>query len=412
MQPEWMLALRYLRPGRKDSFISIVGGLSFFGIMLGVATLIVVMSVMNGFKAELMGRILGMNGHIGVFYHGEPAQPYQETQKILESVHGVSRVYALVEGQSMLLAHGHARGGFVHGLEKEALLTRPSFSTSLVAGSLDDFQGQVVFLGQKLADLLRVSVGDEIVLASPKVTPTALGGLPKFRRFLVGGLFHLGMNEYDQTFVFMPLEAAQTFLGTGTGVSGFEVFVENPMDVKPVVRLMRGALSGMGLRVVDWQEANASFFSVVEVERNVMFIILMLIIVVAAFNVISSLVMLVKDKARDIAILRAMGARKAMVCRLFLWVGASLGVLGTVCGLGLGLLIAYNMEPIRQLMERLTGASLFPAEFYFLSQLPSKVELVEVFWVAGLAIGLTILSSLYPALRAARLQPHQALRFE
>ncbi|TGW14559.1 lipoprotein-releasing ABC transporter permease subunit [Candidatus Hepatobacter penaei] len=414
MSPALMLALKYVKPGRKDSFISVVAGFSFVGIMLGVATLIVVMSVMNGFKSELMTRILGMNGHVGAYYidpQSPQAKAYKHHQQLIQGLAGVKHAFALIEGQTMMLNEGRARGALVRGLEKKAFLMRPAFRTSLKQGHIDHFFGDTLFLGEKLALRLGVSLGDEVVLASPQITPTALGGLPKFRRFRIGGLFDFGMNDYDQTFVFMPLHAAQQFFDSPGTVSGFEIFVDHPEHVRTLTQSMRMTLGPLGLRVVDWQEANASFFSVVEVERNVMFIILALIILVAAFNVISSLVMLVKEKSRDIAILRSMGASQGMVCRLFLMVGMAIGTLGTMCGMGLGLVIAYHMEPIRRVMESLTGSSLFPAEFYFLSQLPSKVDLYEVIWVAGVALSLTLLSSLYPAVRAARLTPQKALRF-
>lgn len=414
MTPELKLALRYIRPGRKDSFISIVAGFSFVGITLGVATLIVVMSVMNGFKAELMGRILGMNGHIGVYYpdpQSKHAQNYTKHTGVIESVAAVKYVFPLIEGQAMALNDGRARGVIVRGLEKKALLIRPAFHENLKHGHIDQFFGDTIFIGEKLAARLNVSLNDEIVLASSQVTPTVIGSLPKFRRFRIGGLFDFGVNDYDQTFVFMPLKAAQKFFDCPKSVSGFEVFVSDPQKASVPRVLLQGALQNFGMRVIDWQEANASFFSVVEVERNVMFIILTLIIIVAAFNIISSLVMLVKDKGRDIGILRSMGATQSTICKLFLWVGSAIGLFGTAVGALLGLMIAYNMEPIRQFMEKLTGAHLFPAEFYFLSQLPSKVDLYEVAWISGIALLLAILSSLYPAIRAAQMQPHKALRF-
>ncbi len=411
MPPALMLTLKYVRIGRTDSFISVIAGFAFVGIMLGVATLIVVMSVMNGFRAQLLGRILGMNGHIAAYYTASPKTTYKEDLKGLQSVPSVKQAFPLIEKQVMMMAGSRVRGALVHGLEQNALKARPELSTSLSQGHIDAFKGDVVFLGSKLAERLGVFVGDGLTLASPEATETAFGAFPRFKRFSVAGIFHFGMNEYDATFAFMPLDVAQRFFEMPKRISGFEVFVQNPEDVAVTTRGLRPFAQGRNLYLLDWQKANESFFSVIQVERNVMFVILTLMVMIAAFNVVAGLVMLVKEKSRDIAILRAMGASRFFVGRVFLYVGTFLGVCGTFMGVVLGIFVAQNLEKVRGLLEFVTGAKLFPAEFYFLSQLPSEVHYVEVGGVVLLTFLLIFLSSLYPALRAARLVPHHALRF-
>ena len=412
MPPALMLTLKYVRLGRKDSFISIIAGFAFVGIMLGVATLIVVMSVMNGFRAQLLARILGMNGHVAAYYTSPPPLPYQETLQALQNTNGTQHVFPLIEKQVMAMSGGRVRGALVHGITRDALLERPALGTSLSQGNIQDFEGDVVFLGDKLASRLGVFVGDDLTLASSEATETALGAFPRFKKFKVKGLFHFGMNEYDQTFAFMPLQAAQTFFYMPQRVTGFEIFVQNPEKVTETTAALAPLARQHHLHLLDWQQANASFFSVIQVERNVMFLILTLMVMIAAFNVVAGLVMLVKEKSRDIAILRAMGASRFFVGRLFLYVGATVGCGGTLLGVLSGVFIASHLESVRAYLESITGASLFPAEFYFLSQLPSQIETSDVVSIAMLTLFLTLLSSLYPALRASRLNPHQALRFE
>jgi lipoprotein-releasing system permease protein len=410
---EWMVAWRYLRSRRQDGFISVIAGFSFLGILLGVATLIVVMSVMNGFRAELLERILGMNGHLMVYGNGGVIEDYEPFGDQIRQIPGVVDALPLVEHQVMVTAGSHARGALVHGMTLDALEKHTLMKEKIIEGKLEDLaEENTALIGYRLAHKLQVGLGDSITLIKPQGTQTAFGTLPSMRRFRVVGLFNAGMNEYDNTFIFIPLLSAQKFFKTYPGVSAFEVFVENPEKVSTQSRVLQGIIHKRGIRIFDWQEANASFFSVIEVERNVMFLILTLIVLVAAFNVISSLIMLVKDKTQDIALLRTMGATQGNIRRIFVLVGASLGISGTVMGAALGLLISYNIESVRKLMEALTGAHLFPAEFYFLSQLPSQVNLSEVATVIGMTLFLTFLATLYPSWRAARLDPVEALRYE
>ena len=409
---EWMVAARYLRARRQEGFISVIAGFSLLGIGLGVATLIIVMSVMNGFRAELLGRILGLNGHLMIQSLEGPLSGYDKVADIVRSVPDVKRVAPLVEGQVMATAHGVAAGAMVRGLKSGDLAGDGIVGRSIVAGSLDRFSGDdAVVIGHRLASRLGLGVNDAVTLISPQVTATPFGSVPRGRAYKVVALFDVGMFEYDSGFVFMPLDAAQVFFRLPGAVSGLEVRI-NEGDRAPAMRQVIAASIGPGFRIYDWQQANAHFFNALQVERNVMFLILTLIILVAAFNIVSSLIMLVKDKGRDIAILRTMGATQGAVMRIFFIAGASVGVTGTVLGIGLGLGFAANIETIRQWLEGLTGTRLFAAEIYFLSKLPAKVDVGEVVAVSLMALGLSFLATVYPSWRAARLDPVEALRYE
>ncbi len=410
---EWMMAMRYLRARRQEGFISVIAWFSLVGIALGVATLIIVMSVMNGFRQELLERILGINGHLSVY--GPVAgqlTDYQPILKKLVDLEGVISVNPLIEGQVMASAKGVAKGALVRGIRAEDLEKRKIVATNIKQGSLANFKGDdVVIIGSRLAQNMGVRVGDKLTLISPKGNVTAFGTVPRMRAFRIVGTFEIGMYEYDSGFVFMPLEAAQIYFRMPEGVSNIEVFIKNPDDAPGMGRRVTRELKGQA-RVHDWQRANASFFNAIQVERNVMFLILTLIILVAAFNIISSLIMLVKDKGRDIAILRTMGATRGMIMRIFLIAGASVGVIGTMTGFGLGLAFAANIETIRRWIEGLTGTDLFAAEIYFLSRLPAVVDPAEVTTIVLMGLGLSFLATLYPSWRAARIDPAEALRYE
>ncbi|WNJ98485.1 lipoprotein-releasing ABC transporter permease subunit [Thalassospiraceae bacterium LMO-JJ14] len=410
---EWMMAMRYLRARRQEGFISVIAWFSLVGIALGVATLIIVMSVMNGFRQELLERILGINGHLSVY--GPVAGQMTDYQPLIDKivgVDGVVSVNALIEGQVMASAKGVAKGAIVRGIRAEDLEKRKIVADNIRQGSLSNFKGDnVVMIGARLAQSMGVHVGDDITLISPKGNVTAFGTVPRMRAFKIVGTFEIGMYEYDSGFVFMPLEAAQIYFRMPEKISNLEVFLDNPQHAETIGRTIARTLGGQG-SVHDWQRANASFFNAIQVERNVMFLILTLIILVAAFNIISSLIMLVKDKGRDIAILRTMGATRGMIMRIFLIAGASVGVIGTLLGFGLGLSFAANIETIRRWIEGLTGTDLFAAEIYFLSQLPAVVDPTEVTAVVLMGLGLSFLATIYPSWRAARIDPAEALRYE
>ncbi len=410
---EWMMAMRYLRARRQEGFISVIAWFSLVGIALGVATLIIVMSVMNGFRQELLERILGINGHLSVY--GPVAGQMTDYQPILEKLErleGVISVNALIEGQVMASAKGVAKGALVRGIRAEDLEKRKIVASNIKQGSLANFKGDdVVIIGSRLAQSMGLRVGDKLTLISPKGNVTAFGSVPRMRAFRIVGTFEIGMYEYDSGFVFMPLEAAQIYFRMPDGVSNIEVFINNPDNAPGMAQAVTKVLQGQ-VRVHDWQRANASFFNAIQVERNVMFLILTLIILVAAFNIISSLIMLVKDKGRDIAILRTMGATRGMIMRIFLIAGASVGVIGTMTGFGLGLAFAANIESIRRWIEGFTGTDLFAAEIYFLSRLPAVVDPTEVTAIVLMGLGLSFLATLYPSWRAARIDPAEALRYE
>ncbi len=409
---EWMLALRYLRARRQEGFISVIAWFSLLGIALGVATLIIVMSVMNGFRQELLGRILGINGHLSVSAQTQTMTDYETLADKLSKIPGVVGVSPLIEGQVMATANSVAQGAVIRGISPEDLKARKLVADNIVAGDLSSFSGtNSIVMGQRLAYKLGVRIGDSVNLISPKGTVTAFGTVPRMRAYAVTALFDIGMYEYDSGFIFMPLDAAQIYFQMKNGVSNLEVFVENP-DKAPAMTSTLLSVAGSSMRVHDWQRANASFFNAIQVERNVMFLILTLIIVVAAFNIISSLIMLVKDKGRDIAILRTMGATRGTIMRVFFISGSSIGFIGTMMGFAFGLSFAANIETIRQWIQGLTGTDLFAAEIYFLSQLPAVVDPVEVTAVVLMGLGLSILATIYPSWRAARLDPAEALRYE
>jgi lipoprotein-releasing system permease protein len=408
---EWMMAMRYLRARRQEGFISVIAWFSLIGIALGVATLIIVMAVMNGFRQELLTRILGLNGHLSVYGSSYELTGYDPLAEKTRKVAGVVAVTPIIEGQVMATARGAAKGAVVRGIRPRDLARRALVADNIHSGSLAEFKDDRVLIGARLASRLGLSVGDKITLISPKGNVTAFGTVPRMRAYRLAGTFDVGMYEYDSSFIFMPLKAAQVYFRLPGAVTNLEVFIDDPDRARQIGRDIMAATGGKG-RIHDWQQANSSFFNAIQVERNVMFLILTLIIVVAAFNIISSMIMLVKDKGKDIAILRTMGATRGTIMRIFFLSGASVGIIGTIAGFALGLAFAANIEIIRQWIQGLTGGELFAAEIYFLSQLPAVVDPKEVVVVVLMGLGLSFLATLYPSWRAARLDPAEALRYE
>jgi lipoprotein-releasing system permease protein len=409
---EWMVAMRYLRARRQEGFISVIAWFSLLGIALGVATLIIVMSVMNGFRQELLGRILGLNGHLSVYGTTNTLADFDPLAEKVRKVPGVISVTPIIEGQVMASANGVARGAVVRGARPDDIAKRVIIAENIMDGSLADFGGKdTVLIGSRLAERLGLRVGGKITLISPKGNVTAFGTVPRMRAYRIAATFEIGMYEYDSSFVFMPLPAAQVYFRKPNAVTNLEVMVDDPDRAVDIGEDIKEAVGDVG-RIHDWQRANAAFFNAIQVERNVMFLILTLIILVAAFNIISSLIMLVKDKGRDIAILRTMGATRGMIMRIFFISGASVGTIGTLAGFGLGLAFAQNIETIRQWIQGLIGTELFAAEIYFLSRLPAVVDPSEVVAVVLMGLGLSLLATLYPSWRAARIDPAEALRYE
>ncbi|MEJ1993951.1 MAG: lipoprotein-releasing ABC transporter permease subunit [Limibacillus sp.] len=410
---ERMVAWRYLRPRKQEGFISVIAGFSLLGICLGVATLIIVMSVMNGFRQELLGRILGVNGHLTVYSAAGAIENYDSLNVTLENMTGIVQATPQVRGQVMVTgARGGATGALVRGVSKEELLARRIIADNIASGSIEDMEARDgLVVGERLATSLGLRVGDPIKLVSPQGNTTVIGSVPRIKTYRIAALFNVGMYEYDSGFIYMPLEAAQVFFRTPGAVTAIEVFVEDPDSVFINTADIRDTL-GSSYRIQDWKQTNASFFNALQVERNVMFLILTLIILVAAFNIISGQIMLVKDKGRDIAILRTMGATRAMILRVFLLSGASIGIFGTVTGLLLGVGFAANIKTIQGWVEDLVGAKVFDPEIYFLTNLPAVIDWTEVTSVVAMALCLSFLATIYPAWRAARLDPVEALRYE
>lgn len=410
---EWMMAMRYLRARRQEGFISVIAWFSLTGIALGVATLIIVMAVMNGFRQELLSRILGLNGHLSVYAaQTRNVENFDEVANLVKGVDGVIEATPIVEGQVMVTHQGNAQGALVRGIRSADLQGKTIVAENIVSGNLADFQGDdAIIMGARLAEKMRAVVGQKVTLISPQGNVTAFGSVPRMRAYRLVGTFQIGMYEYDSSFIYMPMDAAQIYFKTKDAATNIEVMVDNPDRARSIGREMLAMAPDL-IRVHDWQKANASFFNAIQVERNVMFLILTLIILVAAFNIISTLIMLVKDKGRDIAILRTMGATRGSVMRIFFIAGASVGVIGTIAGFVLGLLFCLNIETIRQGIESLTGNDLFAAEIYFLSQLPAEVDPFEVVAVVVMSLALSFLATVYPSWRAARIDPAEALRYE
>jgi lipoprotein-releasing system permease protein len=409
---EWMLSLRYLRARRQEGFISVNAGFSFLGIMLGVATLIIVMAVMNGFRKELLDKILGLNGHLLIQPLESPLTDWQEVAERVGKVEGIKLAAPIVEGQALASSPVGAAGVLLRGVRAADLAKLPSVANNIRQGTLEGFdEGQGVAIGRRLADQLSLRAGDSVTLVAPRGAVTPMGTTPRIKSYQIAAVFEVGMSEYDAAFVFMPLPEAQAYFNRPGDVTAIEVYTENPDRIDRARKLVAEA-ANRPIFMVDWRQRNATFFNALQVERNVMFLILTIIVIVAAFNITSGLIMLVKDKGRDIGILRTMGVTQGAIMRVFMMTGASVGVIGTFVGFLLALMVCLNIESIRRFVSWLTNTELFSPELYFLSKLPADLDAGETMAVVVMALALSLLATLYPAWRAARLDPVEALRYE
>jgi lipoprotein-releasing system permease protein len=407
-----MLSLRYLRARRKEGFISVIAGFSFLGIMLGVATLIIVMAVMNGFRKELLDKILGLNGHLLIQPVDAPLTDWAAVAERISKVPGVRLAAPIVEGQALASSLFSATGVLVRGVRVDDLKKLPSVANNIRQGTLDGFdEGQGVAIGKRLADQLSIRVGDMVTLVAPRGAVTPMGTMPRIKAYKVAAVFEIGMSEYDAAFVFMPLAEAQAYFNRQGDVTAIEVYTLNPDRIERYRTLVTEA-AGRQIFMVDWRQRNATFFGALQVERNVMFLILALIVLVAALNIVSGLIMLVKDKGRDIAIMRTIGATRGSVMRIFLITGSAIGMTGTLVGFLVGTVVCMNVDSLRQGLTWLTGIPIFPPELYFLSRLPAEMDPGETTAVVIMALTLSLLATLYPSWRAARLDPVEALRYE
>jgi len=407
-----MLSLRYLRARRKEGFISVIAGFSFLGIMLGVATLIIVMAVMNGFRKELLDKILGLNGHLLIQPLEKPLTDWEEVASRVAGVQGIRLAAPIVEGQALASSPFNASGVLIRGIRLMDLEKLPSVANNIKQGSLTGFdEEQGVAIGRRLADQLSLRSGDNITLVAPRGAVTPMGTTPRIKAYKIAAVFEIGMSEYDNAMVFMPLKEAQAYFNRSGDVTAIEVYTDNPDRVDRYRKIVQDAAQ-RPIFMIDWRQRNATFFNALQVERNVMFLILTLIVLVAALNIVSGLIMLVKDKGQDIAILRTMGATQGAIMRVFLITGASIGVVGTIVGFMLGVVVCLNIESIRQFLSWLTNTELFSPELYFLSRLPADMDSGETTAVVIMALVLSLLATLYPSWRAARLDPVEALRYE
>ncbi len=408
---EWTISFRYLR-ARKDGFISLISWFSFIGIALGVATLIIVLSVMGGFRNELIGRILGINGHIEVRSANGLIPDYDSLRQTIQDVEGVVSTTSIVNGRAMIIGRHMADGAVIRGMPIESLRQRKLLSENITQGSLEKMSSESIIIGDKLARRLGVRVGDSVRLMSMKMLKVMFGSVPRQKAYKVAAVFDLGVNEYNSHFIFMDLKEAQRYFSLGAeNVNSIEVFVSDHDKMHLIKRDLQSII-GQDFAIIDWKEWNSSLINILNIERNVMFIILMVIIVVAAFNIISTLIMLVKDKGKDIAILRTMGANKGTVMRIFLIYGCFIGFIGCLFGCALGVIFVLNIDHIQDFIEYIMGVEVSDAQIYVLSNLPATLNIKEVAVVMFLAFFLSVLATLYPSWRASRVEPVEALRYE
>jgi lipoprotein-releasing system permease protein len=413
---ERMLAGRYLRAKKHQGGVALISIISFVGIMLAVATLIIVMSVMNGFRSELLGRILGFQGHVFVTGGVLDGMERDRAAAAILKVPGVTQAAPIVEAQAIAIGPSQITGALVRGIRPADLKTTKLVAGNITHGTLKgfgdgEFGGDIVVVGERLAQSLGVRPGDTITLISPSGGATAFGGTPLQKPYTVGATFSVGMSQYDQAYIYMPLAQAQLFFGREDTADAIEVRVTDPDHAEKMKAAINKA-AGPGAIVNDWTQRDSSFWGALKVERSVMRLILMLLVAIAAMNIISGLVMLVKNKGRDIAILRTMGAGQGSILRIFFMAGAGIGALGTVAGLVIGTLFCIYIGEIQAVVEYVTGQAVFASDVYYLSRIPAKVDWSEVLLIVSWSLGMSFLATLPPSWRASRLDPVEALRYE
>ncbi len=408
----WQIALRYIWNGRREAFVKVITGFSFLGICLGVATLIIVMSVMNGFRHELLDKTLKFNSHLTVYIPEDVKTDYDTVSKEIKKIPEVVSADKLINRQAMITTKGNARGVSARALQFNDLKNKKIIADNIVEGSLESIENpNSILIGKRLAEKLNLQIGDKLNVISPDGNVSPFGVVPRMKTFVIGGVFNVGMFQYDMNVVYIPYATAMDFFKLGKDADEIEIYLKDPFLSDYTIMKIQEKISSP-LRFIGWNKAHSSFFQAVKIERNVMFLILSLIVIIAAFNVISGLIMIVKDKTQDIAILRTMGASRRSILGLFLIVGSSVGVVGSILGTILGLVFCHNIESIRQVLEKITGQTIFDAEIYYLSQLPVIVNFDEITGIVSMAMIVSFLATLYPAWKAANLEPVKALRYD
>ncbi|MAU57078.1 MAG: lipoprotein-releasing system transmembrane subunit LolC [Rhizobiales bacterium TMED28] len=406
---EWKIAFRYLRSKKKEGFISIISLFSLIGIMLGVATLIIVLAVMNGFRSELLDKILGINGHITIQSYGSGIDRYDEIREEIGFIDNVYSVVPTIYSQVMVSSGEQTAGAIIKAINYTHIERVPKIDESLTIDRYQEKEG--LLIGSGMARSLMLGLGDSLTLISPKGSQTPFGTTPRIKSYPITGIFNIGMSEYDSNFVYMPLQEAQKYFNKKNKVNTIEVFLDNPEQIDLALIKIREIVDGVGY-VSSWRDQNKTFFTALEVERDLMFIIVSLIVLVAGLNIISSLIMLVKDKNSDIAILRTIGASKNSIIRIFFITGSFIGVAGTTLGVIIGILFCQNIDAIRLFISKITGTELFSPEMYYLAKLPAEIDNYELLSVVTMALSFSILASIYPSWKASKIDPVEVLRNE
>lgn len=412
---EFFIALRYLKSKNKEKFISITAIFSFIGIALGVATLIIVMSVMNGFREDFTERILGINSHISIYPTDRELENFDDAIKLIYKDSNVKKVNPIIEEQVMIISNMNTTGAIIKGIEKKDLLIKDQIKDKISSFDFEkNFKENSILLGKSLATKLRVDEGDKIKIISPEGNSTILGTVPRTKTYNIVGTFASGMYEYDANVAFIPLNMAQKHFKYNNSVSGIEIYLKDIHNLKNTYNNIKNELinKNFSVNLVDWKQSNAAFIGALNIERNVMFIILTLIILVATFNIISSLTMLVNDKNKQIALLRTIGFTKKSIMKIFLICGSLIGVCGTLIGGVFGIIVAKNIQSIKIWLEKIFDLELFSPTVYFLTELPSKILISDIIFIIGLSLVLSFLSTIYPSYKASKTNPAEILRYE